>query len=71
MSPITLHLSEKFASTEISLCLSEGEEFPISRFPRSLLEDDDRHESPKSPIPPFFYLIADDCGFHSRNSPKS
>lgn len=44
MSPITLQLSEKLAITEISLCLGEGGASPISRFPRSLLEDDDLHQ---------------------------
>lgn len=52
VSPITLQLSEKLAITEISLCLSEGEAFPISRFPRPLLNDDN-HESLNSPFPPF------------------
>ena len=50
MSPITVQLSEKLAVTEISLSLSEGEVFPISRFPRSLLDEDDNYKSLNSSV---------------------
>ena len=36
---VRVELSNKLANTEILLCLGRGELFPISRFPRSLLED--------------------------------
>lgn len=45
MKSITLQLSTKLAMTEIFLFLNEEEIFPISRFPRSLLEDMDHQES--------------------------
>lgn len=45
MKSITLQLSSKVAVTEIFLFLNEEEIFPISRFPRSLLEDMDNQES--------------------------
>lgn len=40
ISKITVHLSSKLAVTEISLCLDDVERHSISRFPRSILEDD-------------------------------
>ena len=45
MSKITLQLSSKLAETEISLCLSNAETYTISRFPRSLLQDEDYKRS--------------------------
>ncbi len=45
MKSITLQLSNKLAMSEISLFLNEEEIFPISRFPRSLLEEMDNQES--------------------------
>lgn len=45
MKSITLQLSNKLAMTEIFLFLNEEEIFPISRFPRSLLEDIDNQKS--------------------------
>ncbi|KAL9047302.1 MAG: hypothetical protein Q9214_000088 [Letrouitia sp. 1 TL-2023] len=45
MGRIDIKLSSKLATTEIFMCLSEGEYFPISRFPRSLCLDEDSGES--------------------------
>lgn len=45
MKSITVQLSNKLAMTEMILFLNEEENFPISRFPRSLLEDMDYQES--------------------------
>lgn len=45
MKSITLQLSNKLAMSEISLFLNKEEIFPISRFPRSLLEEMDNQES--------------------------
>lgn len=45
MGNITIHLSSKIAETEIFLCLKDGEPHSISRFPRSLLLDEDIKDS--------------------------
>ena len=45
MSKINVELSNKLAATEISLCLGPEGPFPISRFPRSLLQDEDLSQS--------------------------
>ena len=42
---IAVHLSSKLSESEIFLCFKDGEEYPISRFPRSLLQDDGARES--------------------------
>lgn len=41
MDKIDVELSDKLATTEISLSFGSGNPRPISRFPRSLLQDDD------------------------------
>lgn len=45
MSRITVQLSNQLAATNISLCLDNGESYSISRFPRSLLQDEDYKKS--------------------------
>ena len=40
MGKIVVHLSNKLATTKISLCLDGVEKYTVSRFPRSLLQDD-------------------------------
>ena len=40
MSRITVQISSKLAATKISLCLDDVETYTISRFPRSLLQED-------------------------------
>lgn len=45
MGRITIQLSNQLAETTISLCLDEGETYTISRFPRSLLQDEDFKKS--------------------------
>ena len=45
LGKITVELSSKLSETEISLCLREGEPYTISRFPRSLLQDESGRES--------------------------
>lgn len=47
MNKVTIELSNKLASTEILLCLGTEGAFPISRFPRSLLQDGDASQSKK------------------------
>lgn len=47
MGRVEIKLSSKVATTEILMCLTKGEYFPISRFPRSLLLDEDSGESSK------------------------
>ena len=47
MNKVTIELSNKLASTEILLCLGTEGAFPISRFPRSLLQDEDASQSKK------------------------
>lgn len=41
MSKVDVELSNKLATTEISLFFGSGDLCPISRFPRSLLQDED------------------------------
>jgi len=41
MPKINVSLSNKLATTEILLYLGSGEPYPISKFPRSLLQDED------------------------------
>ena len=41
MNKVDVELSNKLANTEISLFFGSGDPCPISRFPRSLLQDDD------------------------------
>lgn len=57
MKSITLQLSNKLAMSEISLFLNEEEIFPISRFPRSLLEEMDNQESQYCPLFLFFFSV--------------
>ena len=45
LGKITIELSSKVAVTEIFLSAKDGELFTISRFPRSLLEDEGVRES--------------------------
>lgn len=45
MSRITVQLSSQLAVTRISLCLDDNESYTISRFPRSLLQDEDYKRS--------------------------
>ena len=45
MNRITVQLSSQLATTTISLCLDNGESYTISRFPRSLLQDEDLKKS--------------------------
>ena len=45
MGRITVQLSNKLAATSISLCLDDGEPYTISRFPRTLLQDEDLQTS--------------------------
>ena len=45
LGKITVHLSSKLSETEIFLCLKDGAPNTISRFPRSLLQDDNGRES--------------------------
>lgn len=45
MKSITVQLSNQLAITEMFLCLNEEEIFPISRFPRSLLDGMNHQES--------------------------
>ena len=45
MNKVSVLLSTKLASTEILLHMGPGDVYPISRFPRSLLHDEDRKES--------------------------
>lgn len=45
MKSITVQVSNKLAMTEMFLCLNEEEIFPISRFPRSLLDGMEHQES--------------------------
>lgn len=47
MGRVEIKLSSRVATTEILMCLTAGEYFPISRFPRSLLLDEDSSESSK------------------------
>ena len=47
MEKAEIELSSKIATTEILLCLAVGKRFPISRFPRSLLQDEDSTERSK------------------------
>lgn len=44
MDKVSVHLSSKLASTEILLHMGPGDVYPISRFPRSLLHDEDTKE---------------------------
>lgn len=48
MNKVTVELSTKLATTEILLCLGKGSKFPISKFPRSLLQDEDARDTSKS-----------------------
>lgn len=41
MSKITVQISREFAATNISLCLNNVDTYTISRFPRSLVQDDE------------------------------
>lgn len=41
MSKITVQISREFAYTNISLCLNDVDTYTISRFPRSLMQDDE------------------------------
>lgn len=50
MSKIKLELSDKLASTEILLCFGPDGTYPISRFPRSLLQDEETIHSQYSPF---------------------
>ena len=45
MDKVSVHLSSKLAFTEILLHMGPGDVYPISRFPRSLLHDEDIKES--------------------------
>ena len=45
MDNISVQLSTKLAYTEILLHMGPGDVYPISRFPRSLLQDEDSKES--------------------------
>ena len=45
MTNISVQLSTKLAYTEILLHMGPGDMYPISRFPRSLLQDEDSKES--------------------------
>lgn len=45
MDRITIQISNQLAETTISLCLDDGESYTISRFPRSLLPDEDYKRS--------------------------
>ena len=40
MGRIAVQLSNQLAATTISLCLDDGKSYTISRFPRSLLQDE-------------------------------
>lgn len=40
LGPLEIPVSEKLANTSIALCLNRGEFFPISGFPRSLMQED-------------------------------
>ena len=44
MGKITVQLSSRLSETEMSLYLGDGAPFLISRFPRSLVQDDDVRE---------------------------
>ena len=45
MDKVIIELSSKLAYTEILLHMGPGDVYPISRFPRSLLQDEDSKES--------------------------
>ena len=45
MSHINVELSDKITDTEILLCIGAEGKNPISRFPRSLLQDEDPKQS--------------------------
>lgn len=45
MGNVSAHLSTKLAYTEILLHMGPGDVYPISKFPRSLLQDEDSKES--------------------------
>ena len=45
MDKVSIFLSTKLASTEILLHMGPGDVYPISRFPRSLLNGEDTKES--------------------------
>lgn len=45
MNNVSVLLSTKIAHTEILLHMGPGDVYPISRFPRSLLQDEDSKES--------------------------
>lgn len=45
MNNVSVQLSTKLAYTEILLHMGPGDVYPISRFPRSLLQDEDLKES--------------------------
>lgn len=45
MKSVSVRLSNKLAYTEILLHMGPGDVYPISRFPRSLLQDEDSKES--------------------------
>ena len=61
MSKIKVELSSKLAATEILLCLGSEGAFPISRFPRSLLQDEDlSHSKFKGPIFVEMRVVNDD-----------
>ena len=45
MDSVSIQLSTKLVLTEILLHMGPGDVYPISRFPRSLLQDEDSKES--------------------------
>ena len=44
LGKITVHLSSKLSESEMFLCFNDGEAYSISRFPRSLFQDDSARE---------------------------
>lgn len=58
LGKITVQLSGKLSETEIFLCMKDGELHTISRFPRSLLQDESGREGePRDTAVPLLVLV--------------
>ncbi len=70
MNKVIVELSTKLAYTEILLHMGPGDVYPISRFPRSLLQDEGSKESGCINSVHMCYIVADGHFYTCRNSTK-